>query len=336
MKKLLPLLLVVLFGISVLPVYADETGENEYGCSEWAIESVAQGYQVGLLDETTAYSYQTPISREDFCELIYDLVLKTEYFENWYNEQTKDGTQPLPPFTKRPFDDTENEAVYILYNHGIVYGKSETHFAPNDELTREEAATIIIRMVNIVNPLMATEMWYEYQDIEEVSDWAIESVQVISNLGFMRGVGDNRFAPKDTYTTEQAITTVLRVYHAFEMEKKSNSMLKFIDKDDNIIITEYDVVSCDVKYEKLQENGPKEWYVEITLTSDAQETFKNATKQISGYADGDNFIAILFHDVVISVPRVMEEINADTILITGAFTEESVKELANVIDSVNQ
>ncbi|MCH5188451.1 MAG: S-layer homology domain-containing protein, partial [Oscillospiraceae bacterium] len=86
----------------------------------------------------------------------------------------------------------------------------------NDYLTREEAATIIIRMINKVMPMPATEMWFEYDDIDEISEWASDSIQTISNLGFMNGVGNNKFAPKDTYTTEQAIATLVRVYEGAE------------------------------------------------------------------------------------------------------------------------
>ncbi len=58
-----------------------------------------------------------------------------------------------------------------------------------------------------------TEMYFEYDDISKVSKWASNSVQVISNLGVMEGVGDNKFVPKDTYTAEQAIATIMRLYN---------------------------------------------------------------------------------------------------------------------------
>ena len=104
----------------------------------------------------------------------------------------------------------------MLNGLGIINGKSATEFAPDDYLTREEAATIIVRMVNKVFPMAATEMWFEYDDINEVSEWASDSIQTISNLGFMNGVGNNNFAPKDNYTTEQAIATLVRVYRGAE------------------------------------------------------------------------------------------------------------------------
>ena len=105
----------------------------------------------------------------------------------------------------RIFADTDNKSVAALFTMGIINGKNATEFAPNDYLTREEAATIIVRMVNKIVPMAATEMWFEYDDINEVSEWASDYIQTISNLGFMNGVGNNKFAPKETYTTEQAI-----------------------------------------------------------------------------------------------------------------------------------
>ena len=69
-------------------------------------------------------------------------------------------------------------------------------------------------MINKIMPMPATELWFEYDDIGEISKWASDAVQIISNLGFMNGVGNNRFAPKDTYTTEQAIATLARVHEA--------------------------------------------------------------------------------------------------------------------------
>ncbi|MBQ4556470.1 MAG: S-layer homology domain-containing protein, partial [Clostridia bacterium] len=141
--------------------------------------------------------YKENITREEFCELIYNLIVLA----------SDEITAPITD----SFTDTKNDKILMLNGLGIINGKSSTEFAPNDYLTREEAATIIVRMVNKVFPMAATEMWFEYDDINEISEWASDSIQTISNLGFMNGVGNNKFAPKDTYTTEQAIVTLVRV-----------------------------------------------------------------------------------------------------------------------------
>ena len=165
--------------------------------SEWAAKDIDYALAVGITENGKDYIYKNNITREEFCELIYNLIVLT----------SDEITAPITD----SFTDTKNDKILMLNGLGIINGKSATEFAPNDYLTREEAATIIVRMVNKVFPMAATEMWFEYDDINEVSEWASDSIQTISNLGFMNGVGNNRFAPKDTYTTEQAIVTLVRV-----------------------------------------------------------------------------------------------------------------------------
>ena len=165
--------------------------------SEWAAKDIDYALAVGITDNGKDYLYKENITREEFCELTYNLIVLT----------SDEITVPVTD----SFTDTKNDKILMLNGLGIINGKSATEFAPSDYLTREEAATIIMRMVNKVFPMAATEMWFEYDDINEVSEWASDSIQTISNLGFMNGVGNNKFAPKDTYTTEQAIVTLVRV-----------------------------------------------------------------------------------------------------------------------------
>ena len=144
-----------------------------------------------------------------------------------------------------------------LNSLGIINGKTATEFAPNDYLTREEAATIIIRMVNKVLPMPATEMWFEYDDINEVSEWASDSIQTISNLGFMNGVGNNKFAPKDTYTTEQAIVTLVRVLNnagasGLLDENTSIGIIGGADGPTSIIVGENTTVIENENYDKFR------------------------------------------------------------------------------------
>jgi len=165
--------------------------------SEWASKDIDLAYAVGIADTNKDYIYKNNITREEFCELIYNLI-------NVLGTDIEDASED--------FADTDNKSVAALFTMGIINGKNATEFAPNDYLTREEAATIIVRMVNKVVPMAATEEYFNYEDISEVSEWASDSIQYISNLGFMNGVGNNNFAPKDKYTTEQAIATLVRVY----------------------------------------------------------------------------------------------------------------------------
>ena len=177
--------------------------------SPWAKDSVAVAEKINLIQPSENYNYTAFITREEFCELIFN------YINNF-----SDGLTAI--YAKNPFTDTDNEHIEVLNALGIVKGKSETEFAPNDSLTREEAAAILYRLINKIYPGWdATAQYFDFADSGQISDWAMNDIQVICNMGIMQGIGDNRFAPKGLYTTEQAVATLVRVYNNFS---KSNDI----------------------------------------------------------------------------------------------------------------
>lgn len=183
--------------------------------SDWAVESVEKAKSLKITNDDTIYRYRMSITREEFCELIYNYC---------YNVVKEVGIAT----GENPFIDTSNSNVIRLNKMGIINGKSATEFAPNDFLTREEAATILFRMIDKVHPDWAAhQVYYMFDDEDNISDWAMNSIQTICNMGIMQGVGNNKFAPQDTFTTEQAIATIVRVNNGFNQE---NGTLTFADK----------------------------------------------------------------------------------------------------------
>ena len=171
--------------------------------SPWARETVSEAKKLKIIQADANYNYTAFISREAFCEMVFN------YMEN-FSDVSADSV-------KSPFADTDNEHVAALHAMGIISGKSETAFAPSDSLTREEAAAILCRLIGKIYPnAAATERYFEFDDGAQISDWAMSPVQTICNMGIMSGVGDNRFAPKDLYTVEQAIATLVRIHNHFE------------------------------------------------------------------------------------------------------------------------
>lgn len=170
--------------------------------SEWATDYILECKERGFLDGVTDISYKEPITREKFCEIIYNMLDKTMDIE-W---------KKVSP---NPFTDTTNEKVISLYLEGIINGKGGRTFAPNDYLTREEAATIIDRIYKNGVPLGTgtTGVWLKFDDESEISDWALYGVQNACKQGIMIGTGSGNFAPKDIYTTEQAIISIVRMYN---------------------------------------------------------------------------------------------------------------------------
>lgn len=312
------------------------TSATSVPCSDWASDDIEKAKSLNIINTGGNYNFPAPITREEFCELIYN------YCYNVIKEvDTVTG--------ENKFTDTTNSNIIRLNAMGIINGKSETEFAPNDLLTREEAAAILHRMVNKTISVPVTEMYFNFDDINEISEWASDSIQVMCNMGVMNGVGENKFAPKDTYTTEQAIATVVRVYEAqsantgiiggadgptdIMVSSDAEFVLKVIDKDGNVILNDNDILSCNAMNRKITEYGELEWYLELMLSEEGRNKFKEATKRVSEYPAGENYLAFLVNDQVITNPAVMAEIDSEGMFITGDFTEESAKALETVINN---
>ena len=225
MKKFISIILALIFAMG-LAVAAQATGVSALGEAEenvdtiytpaeiaetaiavpapskWANEGIETAQVLGITETGKPYLYHEAITREAFCELIDNYVALL-------------GGVDMEKM-RAPFEDTDNEAVIRLYAMGIISGKSETEFAPDAFLTREEAAVILCRAVNQTVPVPVTEMYFTFEDQDMISDWAMDSVQVMCNMGIMNGVGNNLYDPQGTYTVEQAIVTIVRVYEAQE------------------------------------------------------------------------------------------------------------------------
>lgn len=93
---------------------------------------------------------------------------------------------------------------------GIVTGYEGGTFQPTRELSRQEAAVILQRLYTVlygnieVSPTL-------YADNGSIGVWAKDSVYAMRQTGIMQGVGANRFDPKNGYTCEQSIITMLRM-----------------------------------------------------------------------------------------------------------------------------
>ena len=199
-----------------------QTSGTSVPYSDWAKSDIEKAIALNIINVGGNYNFPAPITREEFCELIYN------YCYNVVKEvDTVTG--------ENKFTDTTNSKIIRLNAMGIINGKSETEFAPNDLLTREEAAVILNRMVNKTIPVPVTEMYFNFDDEASISAWASDSIQIMCNMGVMNGVGDNKFAPKETYTTEQAIATIVRVYAA---QSSNSAIIGGADAPTEIVVTD--------------------------------------------------------------------------------------------------
>lgn len=104
----------------------------------------------------------------------------------------------------------ENAVIWAAEN-GIVSGISETEFAPEDTITREQLATILYRYAkqkgyNTENTAEITR----FTDVNEVSDWAMAALQWANAAELVKGTGDTTLSPLETATRAQVAVILMR------------------------------------------------------------------------------------------------------------------------------
>ena len=72
-------------------------------------------------------------------------------------------------------------------------------------------AVIIARTLQCVMPGQYTGATLDFEDDEAISDWAKESLSIISSNGIIEGIENGRFAPKELATRAQAAVIVYRL-----------------------------------------------------------------------------------------------------------------------------
>ena len=112
---------------------------------------------------------------------------------------------------RKTFVDTNDVNVEKMAALEVVDGVGNNRFAPNDTLTREQAATIISRLAKAIGKPLAGQV-STFSDNSNIASYAFEAVGQMQATEIMGGVGNNRFAPKSDYTREQSIITMLRLY----------------------------------------------------------------------------------------------------------------------------
>jgi len=179
----------------------------DFNAHDWALPELAQAAALGLIpDCLNGADLTLPITRAEFA------AVSVKVYESL------SGTKAAP-IAVNPFTDTKDPEVLKAYNVGITNGTSDTTFAPNELLNREQAATMLTRVykkVTLSGWTLATDGDYAAQfrgmftapaafaDDERISGWAKDSVYFMASKEIIRGIGDNTFAPRAVTERETA------------------------------------------------------------------------------------------------------------------------------------
>lgn len=121
-----------------------------------------------------------------------------------------------PPVNKSiPFADVKADTYYAsaviwAQQNGIVTGVTETEFAPDDNITREQIATIMFRYAKYKGMDAVTlEENLGFDDADEISEYAVSAMNWAVGTGLMKGKTETTLNPKD-FATRAEIAAILR------------------------------------------------------------------------------------------------------------------------------
>lgn len=173
--------------------------------SSWAKSAVDTARNAGIVPEQVDQAYTQSITRADFC------ALAAAVYRTW----EKSGNVKSVEKTAVSFSDTKDEDVLLCASLGVVNGVGNGKFAPQQKLTRQQAASMLHRLGNLrknAKDSVKERMPHVFADGADIQAWARSDVYWAYNSGVMNGVSGNRFAPNNSYTHEQSIATMLRLY----------------------------------------------------------------------------------------------------------------------------
>ena len=119
-------------------------------------------------------------------------------------------TLELPSQNGKVFADTADhwarDMISTAAHHGIVNGYDDNTFGPNDHITREQMAVMIIRVAE----LAPEEGELSFTDNDRISDWARSAMATAVKNEIINGYPDNTIRPQGLATRAEAVTIIVR------------------------------------------------------------------------------------------------------------------------------
>ena len=210
-----------------------DTNADEVTYSNWAAEDIINAISMGYLDDDPdVFGYQpavTDLLGSDYTKAITRgqfAALAIRYYETLMGDITgEDYTIPVNSGDDVFADCSGDTNMAKAFNLGILGGynsadtRSGVYVGPNDNITREQAATMLTRLMEKL--IVAFDsvgrtgwtVWYadNLPFTDEIADWAYDGVRAVYGVGAMTGTSGTTFSPKSNYTIEQSIVTIMRI-----------------------------------------------------------------------------------------------------------------------------
>lgn len=201
-----------------LPKESNVGSPNSDVPSGWAAADVQAAIAAGLVPDGTnpqmgvnlQKDYTDPISRRDFCLLIWQLIKKDPNCIQKLNNHAE-----ITGFSDITNQTGPGQWVAWVAQMGIINGYSDGSFKPYKTLSRAEAAKILALTIEVLSGQETSGGQYSFSDRASFPSWDQGWIDFCATNGILKGISDTEFGPNGTFTRQQAITTMLRLYNNY-------------------------------------------------------------------------------------------------------------------------
>lgn len=166
----------------------------------WAQKSIEKLVSINAISgyPDGTFKPNSPITRAEFATIL-------------------DKAFKLEPRQGKVFVDTSNhwakDTISTSAAYGIVNGYEDNTFRPDNPITREQMATMIVKVAKL-KPVSGE---VNFTDNKEISSWAQDSVATAVKYSIMNGYSDETFKPTSNATRAEAVTVVINAmdYNSF-------------------------------------------------------------------------------------------------------------------------
>ncbi|MBB5174575.1 S-layer homology domain-containing protein [Texcoconibacillus texcoconensis] len=191
------------FSNSEYVVVENEASFPDVSTSDWALENIeklASKYIIEGYNDNT-FKPESNMTRAELATVLTrSLGLATT---ETYNEQ----------FTDVDGSEWFVDEIMPAVETGIIEGHANGTFTPNEDVTREEAATMISRAIDYIahEPELDEDLQLtDYTDHTDIADYADEHIETLIQTEIMNGDDHNQLLPKDNTTRAEMAALIDR------------------------------------------------------------------------------------------------------------------------------
>ena len=171
--------------------------------AEWAKEAIEALYAKKIVSGKSAKSFcpSDTVTRAEFVKMLVLVSGKTE--------------KATISFSDVSDKDWFYDYVAISVGEKMVNGFEDGSFKPDDEISRQDMATIIYRLLS-ANGISGKNGAKVFADSTEISDYAKKATEDLSSLGIFSGDENGKFNPKKSASRAEAAKVIYGVLQLIE------------------------------------------------------------------------------------------------------------------------